>query len=151
MTTPDAYRHFGQTLAFAERTLTTVLRRHLAHRAVAPETWYALKLIAVGGPGLSRHALTSDLEGSPTLNPDSVRELLAQLQAEGLIHGDTEVDLTTEGQRRFSDLQEYVSRATAELLDEFELDDIDTTVRTLRAITERAAEDLSTAASQPSH
>jgi hypothetical protein len=148
MTTPDAYRHFGQTLAFAERTLTTVLRRHLARRAVAPETWYALKLIAVGGPGLSRHALTSDLEGSPTLNPDSVRELLAQLQAEGLIQGDTEVDFTIEGQRRFSDLQEYVSEATAELLGEFELDDIDTTVRTLRAITERAAEDLSMTASQ---
>jgi hypothetical protein len=77
-----------------------------------------------------------------------VRELLAQLQAEGLIQGDTEVDFTIEGQRRFSDLQEYVSEATAELLGEFELDDIDTTVRTLRAITERAAEDLSTAASQ---
>jgi hypothetical protein len=143
MTTPNAYRQFGQTLAFAERTLTTVLRRHLAQRAVAPETWYALKLIAVGGPRLSREALTSDLEGSATLNPDSVRELLAQLQVEGLIQGDTEVDFTIEGQHLFSDLQEYVSRATAELLGEFELDDIDTTVRTLQAITERAAKGLS--------
>lgn len=142
MTTPNAYRQFGQTLAFAERTLTAVLRQHLAERGVTPETWYALKLIAAGGPGLTREALTSDLEGSRTLHPDSVQELLARLQAEGLTQGDAEVDLTTEGQHMFSDLQEYVSRPTAELLDEFDLDDIETTVRTLQAITERAAEGL---------
>jgi hypothetical protein len=142
MTTPNAYRQFGQTLAFAERTLTAVLRRHLAERAVAPETWYALKLIAARGHGLPRQALTSDLEGSRTLHPDSVRELLARLQAEGLIQGDEQVDFTSKGEHMFSDLQEYVSRPTAELLGEFDLDDIDTTVRTLQAITERAAEGL---------
>ena len=49
MSTPTAT--FGQTLAFAERTLTAVLRRHLAERDVEPETWYALQLIAVNGPG----------------------------------------------------------------------------------------------------
>ena len=39
MTTPPAiFAQFGQTLAFAERTLTAVLREHLAERGTKPET-----------------------------------------------------------------------------------------------------------------
>ena len=38
--------------------------------------------------GLAREALSRDLEGSPTLDADSMRDLLARLQADGLIHGD---------------------------------------------------------------
>ena len=87
-TPPDAFAQFGQTLAFAERTLTAVLRRHLAERQTTPETWYALQLIATRGPGLDREALSRDLEGSPTLDADSTRELLARLEADGLIRGD---------------------------------------------------------------
>ena len=63
--TPAAFAQFGQTLAFAERTLTATLRAHLAERDTAPETWYALQLIATRGPGLDREALSRDLEGSP--------------------------------------------------------------------------------------
>ena len=68
-TPPDAFAQFGQTLAFAERSLTAVLRRHLAERQTTPETWYALQLIATRGPGLDREALSRDLEGSPTSTP----------------------------------------------------------------------------------
>src|SRR6195256_773916 len=97
MTTPPAST-FGQTLAFAERTLTATLRQHLAERGTKPETWYALQLIATRGPGLAREALSADLEGSRTLNADSTRELLAGLEAEGLIRGEAKVDLTAEGE-----------------------------------------------------
>jgi len=140
MTTPNSFSKFGMTLAFAERTLTEVLRRHIAEREITPETWYALKLIATRGPALSREALSTDLEGSPTLDADSTRELLARLVADGLIRGDAEVELTAEGQCLFDDLSEYVSRATNALLSQFDVDDIDTTVRTLEAITQRAAD-----------
>ena len=52
MTTPPAaFLQFGYTLALAERTLTATLGQHLAERDVKPETWYALRLIAAGGPG----------------------------------------------------------------------------------------------------
>ena len=65
MTTPPAvYGQFGQSLAFAERTLTAMLREHLAQRDTKPETWYALQLIATRGPRLSRDVLTHLLEGS---------------------------------------------------------------------------------------
>jgi DNA-binding MarR family transcriptional regulator len=143
MTTPTV--SFGQTLAFAERTLTEVLRRHLAERDTKPETWYALQLIGTRGPGLAREALTRDLESSRTLNADSTRELLAQLEAEGLIHGDANVDLTAEGETLFQSLRQYVAGPTARLLGQFNPEDIDTTVRTLRAITAKAAEELAAA------
>lgn len=139
MTTPVP---FGQTLALAEQTMTAVLRQHLAERDTRPETWYALQLIARRGPGLSRQALTNALEGSRTLNADSVQELLARLEADGLIRGDAEIDLTAEGKRLHASLRDYIAGPTAELLGQFDPDDITTTVRTLQAITERAAEGL---------
>jgi Mn-dependent DtxR family transcriptional regulator len=144
-TTPESFGQFGQTLAFAERALTAVLRRHLAERQTTPETWYALQLIATRGPGLDREALSRDLEGSPTLNADSTRELLARLEAEGLIRGDAEVDLTTEGEALHRSLRESIAGPRNQLLSQFEVDDVETTVRTLQAITERATEQVSVA------
>ena len=143
-TTPPIYGQFGQALAFAERTLTTVLRDHLAERDTEPETWYALQLIATRGPALARDKLSSLLEGSPNLDADSTRELLARLQADGLIDGDAHVDLTPEGAALHRSLREYVLRPTIELLGQFELEDIETTVRTLQAITDRVNRPLTT-------
>ena len=63
---PAAYAEFGQTLAFTERTTDQpCCADHLAQRDVEPETWYALKLVAVGGPDVARSSLVRDLEGSP--------------------------------------------------------------------------------------
>ena len=56
-TVPAAYAQFGYTLAFAERTLTAVLREHLAEHGTEPETWYALQLLATRGPALDRTTL----------------------------------------------------------------------------------------------
>jgi DNA-binding MarR family transcriptional regulator len=145
MTTPPTLSApFGMTLAYAERTLTATLRKHLAKRGVTPPTWYALNLIALRGPGLDRQWLTGELEESRTLNPDSVRELLAGLEAEGLIQGDAQVDLTADGKDRHRSLREYIAGPTAKLLGQFPVEDLETTVRTLRAITERADEELET-------
>lgn len=140
MTTPSA--PFGMTLAYAERTLSATLHRHLAERAVSPGTWYALNLVALRGPRLDRETLTSELEGSRTLTPDSVRELLARLQADGLMRGEAEIDLTSEGEALHRSLRAYIAGPAARLLGQFPAEDVETTVRTLRAITERAAEEL---------
>ena len=139
MTTPPVlFGQFGQTLAFAEQTLTATLRQHLAERDTEPETWYALSLIATRGPALARDELSRVLESSQTMTADSTRELLARLETEGLIRGDAAVDLTAEGETLYRSLREYVSGPTSELLSQFDINDIDTTVRTLQAITERA-------------
>jgi hypothetical protein len=146
MTAPsEAFAQFGQTLAFAERSLTAVLRRHLAERQTTPETWYALQLIATRGPGLDREALSRDLEGSPNLNADTTRELLARLETDGLIRGDAEVDLTTAGEAVQRSLRESIAGPRNQLLSQFDVEDIETTMRTLQAITARAEEQLAVA------
>jgi len=144
MTTPPAvFGQFGRTLAFAERTLTATLREHLAQRDTKPETWYALQLIATDGPGLSRDALSRDLEGSPTLDAGSTRELLARLEADGLIQGGAQVDLTPEGTALHQSLRDYIAGPTIRLLSQFDIHDIETTVRTLQEITRRAESESS--------
>jgi hypothetical protein len=146
MTTPSpAFAQFGYTLAFTERTLTATLRHHLAARNVKPETWYALRLIAAKGPQLAREDLTHDLEGSRGMNADSTRELIARLHAERLIRGDRELDLTDEGETLYRSLRDYIAGPTSELLGQFDPADIQTTIRTLQAIGERAAEGLAAA------
>jgi DNA-binding MarR family transcriptional regulator len=146
-TTPAVFGQFGQTLAFAEQTLTETLRKHLAERDTKPETWYALQLLAARGPGLAREELVAALERSRSLNPASVSDLLKRLDAEGLIRGDVLVDLTPEGEALHRSLREYVAGPAARLLSQFDVHDIETTVRTLQAITKRAADELAGAAS----
>jgi DNA-binding MarR family transcriptional regulator len=145
-TVPAAFAEFGQTLAFTERTLSAVLHRHLAERNVAPETWYALKLIAAGGGQVARTSLIEDLEGSRGLDHDSVQGLLGRLTADGLIAGEDIAELTDEGAVLFENLRDHVLGATRNLLGEFDLRDVETTVRTLKAITRRAKEGTQSAA-----
>lgn len=141
-TVPAVYAQFGYTLALAERTLTAVLRQHLAERGTEPETWYALQLLAMRGPVVDRTALSEELAGSRTLNPDSVRELLARLEAAGLIRGGSTISLTADGQALHRSLSEYIAAPRIRLLSQFSIDDVDTTVRTMQAIADRAAEEM---------
>ena len=140
-TPPPVYGQFGQALGLAERTLSANLRNHLAERDTEPETWYALQLVATRGPGLDRDELAGVLE-SPNLDAIAVRELLARLEADGLISGKTEIDLTDVGRTLHRSLREYIAAPTIELLSDFELDDIEITVRTLKAVTKRVEERL---------
>ena len=48
--TPVIYSQFGPALGLAERTLSTVLRKHLAQRDTIPEVWYTLRLLVTRGP-----------------------------------------------------------------------------------------------------
>lgn len=84
---------------------------------------------------------------SPNFDADSARELLARLKADDLIGGEAEVDLTDRGKALHSSLREYIAGPTVELLTQFDATDIETTVRTLKAITERAAERLAASGS----
>lgn len=142
MTTPPAvFTQFGPTLAFAERTLTTVLREHLAQLDCTPGTWYVFQLVSMKGPEFSREALISDLAGSPNLDAASAAQLVAGLEAEGLVRGGSHVELTAAGEERYRSLREHVLAGTSRLLGQFDIGDIETTVRTMRAITQRAAEE----------
>jgi Mn-dependent DtxR family transcriptional regulator len=142
-TPPPVYGQFGQALGLAERTLSANLRAHLAERDTEPETWYALQLVATRGPGVARDELAGVLE-SPNLDAAAVRDLLARLEADGLIRGKTEVDLTDQGKALHRSLREYIAGPTVELLSTFDVTDIETTVSTLKAVTKRVEERLAT-------
>jgi hypothetical protein len=140
-TQPAVYGQFGRALGLAERTLTANLRAHLAERDTEPETWYALQVIATRGPGLAREELVGVLE-SLYFDAEKVHALLARLEADGLIAGDTELDLTDAGAALHKSLREYIAGPTVELLAQFDVNDIETTVRTLEAVRALAAERL---------
>jgi DNA-binding MarR family transcriptional regulator len=141
VTTPSViYGQFGQALAFAERTLTAALRDQLAQRGTKPETWYALQLVATTSPAINRQTLTDILAGSRNLDAISASALVEQLETDSLLRGDTHIELTAEGQTLHRSLREYLGAPTALLLSQFDINDIETTVRTLQAITERAAQ-----------
>jgi hypothetical protein len=135
--TPAVYGQFGQALGLAERTLSAILREHLAERKTVPEAWYTLRTLATRGPAYSRAELARLLEG-PRFDADDAHSLLARLEVDGLIRGDAELDLTPAGEAQYHSLREYISGPSAQLLSQFDLDDIETTVRTLQAITARA-------------
>jgi DNA-binding MarR family transcriptional regulator len=97
-----------------------------------------LTLVATRGPALDHDALRRDLEPSRNLDAASTNELLERLESEGLIRGDAEVDLTSEGEGRYRSLRESIDAATAQLLGALDPSDIETTMRTLRSVTERA-------------
>ena len=67
--------------------------------------------------------------------------MLAQLDADGLIHGDTELSLTPAGEALFADLRSYVFERTARLLGQLDPGDVETTIRTMQAITQRAIDE----------
>ena len=135
--TPAVYGQFGQALGLAERTLSAILREHLAQRRTVPEAWYTLRTLATRAPAYPRAELTRLLEG-PGFDADDAHSLHARLEADGLIRGDAELDLTPAGEAQYQSLREFIGGPSAQLLSQFDLDDIETTVRTLQAITVKA-------------
>jgi hypothetical protein len=135
--TPVVYGQFGQALGLAERALSAILREHLAQRNTVPQAWYTLRVLATRGPAYPRADLTRLLEG-PDFDADAAQSLLAGLEADGLIHGDAELDLTPTGEAEYQSLREYINGPSVQLLSQFDVADIETTVRTLQAITARA-------------
>ncbi len=82
---------------------------------------------------------TTRLEG-PGFDADAAHSLLARLEAEGLIRGEAELRLTPAGEAQYQALREYISGPSVQLLSQFDVDDIETTVRTLQAITAKATD-----------
>ncbi|MBO0732437.1 MAG: hypothetical protein J2P57_24460 [Acidimicrobiaceae bacterium] len=136
--TPAVYGQFGQALGLAERTLSAILRDHLAQRNTVPEAWYSLRLLASRGPAYPRADLVRQLE-RPGFDGDAAESLLDRLEADGLIRGDAELDLTPTGQAHYESLREYISGPSVQLLSQFDIHDLETTVRTLQAITARTS------------
>lgn len=135
----EIYGQFGQTLGFAEATLNRLLETHLAARGTSPARWYALKLTAQAEP-VARAVVVDGLAAGGKVQPVDAEPLLRALEADGLVEGGDVLSLTDAGRSYFAQLREYVITPTVRLLGQFELADVETTIRTLREITARARE-----------
>jgi hypothetical protein len=135
--TPAVYGQFGQALGLAERTLSAILRQHLARRDTVPEAWYSLRLLATRGPAFPRADLVQLVEG-PGFDAVAASSLLARLESDGLIRGGSKLALTAAGEAEYRSLRQYISGPSVELLSQFDLHDIETTTRTLQAIAAKA-------------
>src|SRR5260370_6409683 len=112
---PAVYGQFGQALGLPERTLSAILREPLAQRNTVPEAWYTLRLLATRGPGSPRAELTRLLE-RPGFDADAAHPLLAHLEADELIRGDTALDLTPAGEEQYKNLRQYISVPSVHVL-----------------------------------
>ena len=139
-------RPFGQTLAYAHRALAALLHARLAAAGIAPERWYALHTITTHGPVASRDLVERQVATAPGIDPAVVASLLVRLAADGLIrrgNGAAEgepdtIALTVAGSALHRSLREPVAGVTAELQAGIDPADLETTRRTLTALTERA-------------
>jgi len=102
--------------------------------------WYALKLTAQAEP-VARAAVVDGLAAGGKVQPIEAEPLLRSLEADGLVEGGDVLSLTDAGRSYFGELRQYVLIPTTRLLGQFELVDIETTIRTLREITARAQQE----------
>src|SRR5262245_13262000 len=131
----------GTTIAFAQRELTALLHEFLAGQGTEPGTWYALKTLPIRGPELPADAFRDELAQAPAVGPDAAA-VADRLVAEGLIDvaADGNVGFTADGEAAFERLRAAVDGLTAEIQEPFDRADLETTLRTLGALTERARE-----------
>ena len=76
----------------------------------------------------------------PGFDADAAHALITRLETDGLIRGDAELGLTPAGEAQYQSLREDISGPSTRLLSQFDVDDIETTVRTLQAITAKATD-----------
>jgi DNA-binding MarR family transcriptional regulator len=135
----------GQVVGTAEAALTRLLAGVLAETGTPRETYLAFQRLSFLGGAPAMDAFVLDLSDALALDETSATELAGSLQTAGLIHdlerdatGGRVVELTAAGAALQDRIRRSVGRVTAELVAPFDASDIEATIRTLQAVTERA-------------
>jgi len=135
----------GQAVGIAETELTKLLAGVLAQTGTPRETYLAMQRLSFLGGSPTAQDFVLDLSDALALGEPSAAALADSLRAAGLIHdlerdasGGGVVELTAAGAALQDRLRGSVGRLSAELVAPFDASDIETTIRTLQAVTERA-------------
>jgi DNA-binding MarR family transcriptional regulator len=136
----------GQAVGIAETELTRLLAGVLAETGTPRESYLAMQRLSFLGGATDPEAFARDLADALALDEPSAVALADSLRTAGLIH-DLErdaaggvVELTAAGAALQDRLRRSVGRLAAELVAPLPASDVETTIRTLQAITERARE-----------
>jgi DNA-binding MarR family transcriptional regulator len=135
----------GQAVGLAEAELTKLLAGVLAETGTSRRTYLAMQRLSFLGGAAAPAALVADLSDALAIDEPAAAELADSLRDAGLIH-DLErdatrggvVELTAAGAALQDRLRRSAGRVSAELVAPFDASDIETTIRTLQAVTERA-------------
>lgn len=143
-TTPRPPATIGQAVGIAETELTRLLASVLAEAGIPRQTYLAVQRLALLGGTPAPEAFVLDLSDALALDQPAAAELADSLRTDGLTHylerDDTGgvVELTAAGAALQDRLRRSAGRISAELVAPFDASDIETTIRTLQAVTERA-------------
>ena len=137
----------GQDIGEAEGALRGLLDQALAGTGVNRTEYIVLRVMNARGPITPPAALTAFLAGQPQLglSPASAAELLAGLEARGLVSGTAAAsagpaELTPEGTALNTRLGAAVAQATRNLFDGFDPRDLATAHNVLARLTQRAGD-----------
>lgn len=140
----------GQDIGEAEGALRGLLDQALAGQNIGRKEYIVLRVLNVRGPVTPPAALAEFLAGQPQLDltPASASELLAGLEARGLVSGTVaagagQVGLTPEGTALYARLAAAVGQATKKLFEGFDPRDLEIAHDVLTRLTQRAG-DIST-------
>jgi DNA-binding MarR family transcriptional regulator len=135
----------SQDIGEAEGALTDLLERVLANTGTTRIEYITLRVLAARGPFSSPVALHEFLAQARQLSLDQagVNDLLAGLEAEGLITGFSlgspgPSQLTDKGSALHGQLAEAVAPITEQLFADFDADDLATAHRVLMLLIDRA-------------
>lgn len=137
---------FGQTVGEAQTALKAVLDRVLDEAGTTFDSWVVLNTLATQGPAIAGDELRPNLAQALQTDAGAISDLLERLRSSGLVRltaagGSREgalVELTEEGQVLHRSLRQSVGGASAKLLAGLGPSDLETTIRVLREVTERA-------------
>lgn len=129
----------GQAVGQAQAVLSGLLTRVLAGTGTTRETYLALLRLSAHDDCATRDAYVRDLSDSLGLDLWAAGELAGDMAAAGLITQTSEaVRLTDAGADLCMRLRQTIGGVTAPLYAPLDPVDVETTIRTLRDITERA-------------
>ncbi len=135
----------GQDIGEVEGAVRGLLDRILADTGRTGEEYIVLRVLALRGPVASPAALHDYLAGQRQLrlDPPAVADLLAGLEAAGLVTGSFPggpgpAQLTADGAAVHATLFESVAAVTTRLYSELDPEDLATTHRVLAQVAERA-------------
>lgn len=136
---------FGQRLGEAARGARALLLHTLANSSATFDTWVVLNMLSQRGQPIRRDLIERELAVGLTADAMTVASVIDQLAAAGLVRlsnvgesGVAEVALTPAGEAEYGRLRDAVNETTARLLGSIDVDDVQTTVRVLVQVKERA-------------
>jgi hypothetical protein len=139
--TPAAALNIGAAVGMAERALTRRLTSVLAETGTPTLTWYAFQRLSTFGTPPSPEAFRRDLCVELDLDEAATATLVDEIMAAGFARetgGGAQIVFTDTGEARRDRIRGALAPRAAELTASLDPRDVETTVRTLTAITARA-------------